>query len=143
MESLQNLFKICIVLYLGFFSYILYQILFYHQKRLLFIKTIFFFFLLAGIIVHVSNRYDIPIFNVYILFYLLGLYLARLSLSKLLQKQNKKFNTVLLPLKKWAKRILKIISIPPFIYWIKEKRRLHKYYKRHPNEKPKTIYELF
>ncbi len=143
MESLQNLLKICIVLYLGFFSYILYQILFYHQKRFLFIKTIFFFFLLAILIIHVSNQFDIPIFHIYILFYLLGLYLARLSLSKLLRKQNQKLDVVLQPLKKGIIKILKIISIPPFIYWLKEKRRLRKYYKRHPNEKPKTIYELF
>lgn len=143
MESLQALLKVLIVIYLGFFSYILYQILFYHQKRFLFIKTIFFFALLAAILIHVSNRYDIPIFHVYILFYLLGLFLARLAFSKPIRKHNKELNTILKPLKKGLYKLLKIISIPPFIYWIKEKLRLRKYYKRHPNEKPKTIYELF
>lgn len=143
MESLRNLLKILLVLYLGFFSYILYQILFFHQKRFLFIKTILYFSFLAGIIIHVSNRYSIPIFHIYILFYLLGIYLSKLAFSKLLKKHNKEFNTILIPFKKITLKVLKIISIPPFIYWIKEKLRLRKYYKRHPNEKPKTIYELF
>lgn len=143
MESLQALFKILLVLYLGFFSYILYQIVFYHQKRFLFIKTIFYFGFLSGIIIHISNQYDIPIFHIYILFYLLGLYLSKLAFSKLVLKHNKEFDTLLKPFKKWIYKIFKIISIPPFVYWIKEKRRLRKYYKRHPNKKPKTIYELF
>lgn len=143
MESLQNLFKICIVLYLGFFSYILYQILFYHQKRFLFLKTIIYFFFLAGIIIFVSNRYDIPIFHIYILFYLLGLYLARKLLSKMLYKYNKAFDLILLPLKSILRFICKTIMIPPLVYWIKNKRKLHKYYKTHPNKKPKSIYELF
>lgn len=143
MESLQALLKTAIVLYLGFFSYILYQIVFYHQKRFLFIKTVFYFGFLSGIIIHVSNHYEIPIFHIYILFYLLGLFLAKLTFSKLILKHNKEFNTILKPLKKGLYKLLKIISIPPFIYWIKEKRRLRKYYKRHPNKKPKSIYDLF
>lgn len=143
MESLQNLLKICIVMYLGFFSYILYQLLFYHQKRFLFLKTILFFFLLACILIHTSNRYDIPIFHIYILFYFLGLYLAKVSLSRLLRKYNDEFSTLLTPIKKWTLKIVKIITIPPFLYWLKEKRRLHKYYKEHPNQRPKSIYELF
>lgn len=143
MESLQALLKTLLVLYLGFFSYILYQLLFYHQKRFLFLKTIFFFSFLAGIIIHISNHYSIPIFHIYILFYLLGLYLAKLCFSKLIKKHNKEFDVLLKPAKKVLYKLLKIISVPPFIYWIKEKHRLRKYYKRHPNEKPKSIYELF
>ncbi|MDE6414036.1 MAG: hypothetical protein K2K48_01350 [Anaeroplasmataceae bacterium] len=143
MASLQALIKILLVLYLGIFSYILYQIIFYRQKRLLFIKTVLYFGFLSGLIIYVSNQYDIPIFHIYILFYLLGLYLAKLAFSKLILKRNIEINTLLKPLKKWIYKVFKIISIPPFIYWIKEKMRLRKYYKRHPNEKPKTIYELF
>lgn len=143
MESLHNLLKIGIVTYLGFFSYILYQIVFYRQKRFLFAKTILYFSFLAGIIIYVSNQYDIPIFHIYILFYLLGLYLARKSLSKMLRKYNKEFNLVVFPLKLIVHIIWKTILIPPFIYWIKNKRKLHKYYKSHPNKKPKSIYELF
>lgn len=143
MESLHDLLKALIVLYLGFFSYILYQILFYRQKRFLFPKTILFFLLLAIIIIQVSNRYSIPIFHVYILIYLLGLYVARKILAKPLIKYNIEFKKFISPIKKWSIKILKIISIPPFIYWIKKKRELHKYYKKHPNKKPKTIYDLF
>lgn len=143
MESLQNLFKICIIIYLGFFSYILYQILFYHQKRFLFTKTIVYFSFLAGIIIYVSNHYDIPIFHIYILFYLLGLYLAKKILSKKLRKYNKTLDTVLIPLKKLLHIICKILFIPPMLSWINQKRKLRKYYKTHPNKKPKSIYELF
>lgn len=143
MESLQNLLKICIIIYLGFFSYILYQILFYHQKRFLFTKTIVYFSFLAGIIIYVSNRYDIPVFHIYVLFYLLGLYLAKKILSNKLRKYNKALDTVLIPLKKVLRIICKIIFIPPMITWINQKRKLRKYYKAHPNKKPKSIYELF
>lgn len=143
MESLQALLKTLLILYLGFFSYILYQIVFYHQKRFLFLKTILYFSFLSGLIIHISNQYKIPIFHVYILFYFLGLVLGKLIFSKLILKHNKEVSVLLKLLKKWIYKLIKIISVPPFIYWIKEKRRLHKYYKRHPNKKPKSIYELF
>lgn len=143
MTSLYALLKILLILYFGFFSYILYQIVFYHQKRLLFFKTILYFFFLATLIIHISNQYDIPLFHAYILFYFLGLYLAKLSFSKLIHKYQKELNTLLKPMKRWIFLLLKIITISPILYWIKEKRKLHKYYKRHPNKKPKTIYELF
>ena len=115
MISLYNLLRIILVLYLGVFSYILYQFLFFHQKRFLFTKTILYFFVLAALIIKASNKYDISIFHIYILFYFLGLYLAKKGLSKYIKKHNTEFNSLLKPIKKYGYILLKIITIPPFI----------------------------
>lgn len=143
MTSLYDLIKVLIVLYLGFFSYILYQILFYRQRRFLFLKTILFFFILAIIIIKVANHYSIPIFHIYILIYLLGLYIAKKLLAVSLKKYNKALDMLIAPLKKHLIKLFKIISIPPFVYFLKKKIGLYRYYKKHPNKRPKSIYELF
>ena len=143
MESFYNLLRIFLMLYLGCFTYCLYQLLFYHQKRFLFIKTLVFFFVIAVIIIQAANKYEVKLFQAFILFYLLGILLSKKYLFKITNKQNQEFKMVLNPLKKIAKTVLKIICIPPLIKRLKEKHSLRKYYRLHPNLKPKSIYELF
>lgn len=143
MESFYTLLKICLILYFGCFTYLLYQILFYRQKRFLFIKTILFFFCIAVCMIHAINKYHILLFYAYMLFYLLGIYLSRKYLKNMIQKRNKETDILIKPLKKWSLIIFKIITIPPFTKYIKEKRRLHKEYRLYPNHRPKTIYDLF
>ena len=143
MVSFYNLLRVILMLYLGCFTYALYQLLFYHQKRFLFIKTIIFFFIIAILIIKASNKYDVILFHVYIIFYLIGILLAKKYLAKIVKRNNQEFNIILTPLKKLMRIVLKIICIPPIIKKIKEKRMQYKYYKLHPHLKPKSIYELF
>lgn len=143
MESLLNLFKIFICFYLGSFTYITYQILFYYQKRFLLIKTIIFFLIIAILIIKASNTYNIEIFHMYICGYLLGIILAKKYLSIHLFTLNKNFCNSLLPLKKPLIKIIKIILLPSFYPIVKDKIKLYLFYKKYPHLKPKTIYELF
>lgn len=143
MVALQDLFKTIIVIYLGLFSYILYQIIFYHQKKFLFLKTISFFSFLAYIIIKVINNFNIEIISIYFIFYIIGLLLGKKLFNKKMSKYNEKFTDFFNPLKKYIKRIIKKITIPSFIYNIKDKYELYKFYKRYPYKKPKSIYELF
>lgn len=143
MESFYTLLKVVLYIYLGTFSYILYQLLFYHQKRFLFIKTIFYFGFLAYVLIQISNRYHIFILHVYLLFYFLGFYLSRRYFKDMIEKNNKEFRLFIRPLKSKLFLLLKWASIPPFYYFIKQKLELNRHYKKHPNLKPKTIYELF
>ncbi len=143
MVALNDLYKTIIVIYLGSFSYILYQIIFYHQKKFLFIKTIFYFSFLAYNIIHIINKYDINIISIYFIFYIFGLFLANKLFYKNIKNNNKLFDIFLIPLKKIFLKIIKFITIPPFIYIIKDRYELHKFYKRYPYKKPISIYYLF
>lgn len=143
MTSFYTLLKIILILYLGCFTYLLYQLLFYHQKRFLFIKTILFFYIMAICIIQAMNKYHILLFYTYFIFYLLGIYLAWKYLKPLIMKRNIEFNQILKPLKKQSLILLKIITIPPFTKNIKAKIKLHKEYQIYPNHRPKSIYELF
>ena len=141
MDSLINLFKALLYFYLGFFTYITYQILFYHQKKFIFIKTIIFFFSLAIIIINISNKYNIDTFHMYIFIFILGIIIARKLLKKIILKTNTIFTINMKPIKKLLIKILKIIAIPSFYPIIKQLINKYKYYKIHPHHKPKTIYE--
>lgn len=143
MTSFYNLLRIFLMLYLGLFTYSLYQLLFFHQKRFLFIKTILFFFCIAILVIKIDNKYDVFLFHAYIFFYLAGILLSKKYLGKIIKKQNKEVNLLLSPFKKICYTFLKICCIPPFIYLIKKQIRLHKYYQLHPHLKPKSIYELY
>lgn len=143
MAALNDLYKTIIVIYLGLFSYILYQIIFYHQKKFLFTKTIFYFSLLAFIIIKIINNYSINIVSIYFIFYILGLVLANKLFYKKINNYNKSLNFFLLPFKKIIRIIIKLLIIPSFVYIIKDRYELHKFYKRYPYKKPISIYYLF
>ena len=143
MESFYNLFKIIIYFYLGSFTYITYQILFYHQKKYLFIKTILFFILISILLIKASNTFDIQIFEMYIFCYLIGIILAKKYLHKHLLILNKEFSNYLSTFKKPLTKFLKILLLPSFYPILKNKFQNYLFYKKHPHLKPKTIYELF
>lgn len=143
MVSFYNLLRVLLLLYLGIFTYILYQLLFYHQKRFILVKTILFFSCLAVITIWAANKYHIVLFHIYLLFYFVGIYLGRVFFSAQLKQYNYQFKQFITPIKLKLFQFFKWITIPPIVYKIKEKRKLKKFYKLHPNLKPKTIYELF
>ncbi len=143
MVALEDLYKTIIIIYLGIFSYILYQIIFYHQKKFLFVKTIFYFSFLAFIIIKIINNYNINIISIYFVFYILGIFLADKFFYKKINTYNKAFIIFLIPFKKIIKKIIKILMIPYFGYILKDKYELHKFYKRYPYKKPISIYYLF
>ncbi len=143
MESFYTLLKIILILYLGCFTYLLYQMLFYHQKRFLFLKTICFFFCMAVLMIQAMNHYHIILFYTYFIFYLLGIYLTRKFLKNNIMKINQELKKNLKPIQKYCCKLFKTISIPPVVYYLKEQNQKRKYYKLHPDKKPKTPYELF
>ena len=143
MTSFLNLLKLLILIYLGLITYIAYQIIFFRQKKLLFIKTIIFFFNCAILLIYISNKYHIYLFHVYLIFYFLGIIIGKKILSKRILLINKEVDPLISKLKIMIKKLLKIISIPPFFYYAKNKINLYFYYKKYPYLKPKSLYELF
>ena len=91
MVSFYNLLRVLLLLYLGIFTYILYQLIFYHQKRFILVKTILFFSCLAVITIWAANKYHIVLFHVYLLFYFVGIYLGRVFFSAQLKQYNYQF----------------------------------------------------
>lgn len=144
MTSIIILLKIILFIYLGSFTYITYQIFFYFQKRFLMIKTLFFFFVLAYLIIHISNKYNITFFIGFLFFYILGFYMAKHIFKEKIYKNVIIVDSfIYTPLKK-----LLIFTIKKAIFFsnikiLKKKIKLHIYYKKHPHKKPKSIYELF
>ncbi len=143
MESLFNVLKVLLCIYLGVFTHLLYQLLFYHQKRFLFLKTLLFFGIIAVLMIHMANKFHILLFHMYLLFYGLGLYLSKRYLASSVLKKNKAFQAFLKPLEKKLFSILIKLSLPPFYSEIKAKIKTYRYYRKYPYLKPKTIYELF
>ena len=144
MESLITLLKIVLYIYLGLFTYISYQILFYYHKKFILIKTFSFFFFIALLIIKISNKYNITFFVGYLFFYMLGIYLSRLFLKPKIHKNTKLVKYFLIiPLKnKFFLFVRKSIFFDSIIK-LKEYIKLYFYYKKFPYKKPKTIYELF
>lgn len=143
MESLYNLFRILIVIYLGFFTYICYQLIFFFQKKLLFIKTITYFFVLAIIIIKTINKYQITNTLQYLIFYFSGIILAKKFLKSIILENNKTIKYCLDRFKKPFITFIKRLIIPPLITRIIKQMKLKKYYKKYPHKKPPSIYELF
>lgn len=144
MESFYTLFKIFIYIYLGSFTYITYQIIFNFNKKFLLIKTLSFFFVLALLIIKISNKYDVVFFVGYLFFYFLGIYLSRLFLKTKILKNTKLVKHLLvIPLKKQLLFFSKKIIFYEQIISVKKRVKLYFYYKKYPYKKPKSIYELF
>ena len=144
MTSLITLLKILLFIYLGSFTYITYQILFYFQKKFLIIKTLIFFFLIATLIIHLSNKYDVIFFGGYLFFYILGIIITRYILKPKIFKNAKVVEYFLyIPLKKHLINLIKYAFFYSYFINLKNKIKLYKYYKKYPHKKPKSIYELF
>ena len=144
MTSLITLLKILLFIYLGSFTYITYQILFYFQKKFLIIKTLLFFFLIAILIIHLSNKYDVIFFGGYLFFYILGIIITRHILKPKIFKNAKVVEYFLyIPLKKRLINLIKYAFFYSSFINLKNKIKLYKYYKKYPHKKPKSIYELF
>ena len=144
MTSLITLLKILLFIYLGSFTYITYQIIFYFQKKLIIIKTLSFFFLIALLIIHTSNKYDVVFFIGYLFFYIIGIIIARHFLKTKIHKNTKLVKHLLyIPFKKCLIIFIKKAIFYSYILKLKNKIKMYKYYKKYPHKKPKSIYELF
>lgn len=143
MESLYQLLYVCLYLYLGCFTHIVYSILFFYQKRLRFIKTVLFFFLIACLWIYLSNAYDITFRYIYLLVYLLGLALSYKLLEAYLQKLNTLYLQFLTIVKYKVYYILKLLLIPPLYYYIRCRIYTKHYYRKHPWLKPLSSKRLF
>ena len=144
MESLITLLRIFLFTYLGFFTYISYQIIFYFHKRFLVIKTFSFFFVLSLLIIKISNKYDVIFFVGYLFFYMIGIYTSRIFLkTKIHQNAKLVKHFLIIPFKKQLIKFIKIIVYYNSLNKLKNYIKSQIYYRKHPYKRPKTIYELF
>ena len=143
MESLRYLLYSILACYLGSFSYILYQILFYQQKRFIFIKIICYFSFIAYLIIKLKNKYSITPIFAYFIIYIAGMIIARKTFRTYLLNMSKEYTTHKITVLYKFYYLLILLITPPFFYLISCKIRQHKYYKKYPQDKKRTIYELF
>lgn len=143
MESLVYLFHIFLIIYLGSFLYITYQILFYFQNKFIFIKLFFFFTFIAYILIKVKSKYNISLLYQYIIFFFLGIYLGRKSFRNYLLTINSGIKGIVDNYLYKIKYLLKILFIPPVFFYLYCYFKTYIYYLEHPHLKPKDEYYLF
>lgn len=115
MKSLYELLYLLLYLYLGSVTYILFSLIFYHQKKLIIIKTIIFFIAIGILWIYLSNKYFITFNYFYFLSYIIGIIIAKYLFNNTLLKLNKEINKLLIELN----YLIKLLIIPPIIYKIK------------------------
>ncbi len=143
MESLKQLIYLSLYLYFGIFTHLTYTTIFYYQKRFRLLKTLGYFFGIAVLWIHISNRYSIPFYPIYPFLYVFGYYLSfrffQTYLIKIHTQYLKFFHKAKWKLLYW----LKLLCIPPFIYTIRCFIYQKLYYHKHPWLKPLTLKRLF
>lgn len=143
MESLKQLLYLCLYFYLGFITYICYSIIFYYQKKFIFIKIVIYFLLIAYIWIHISNKYLIDFNYFFVISYIIGFLISECLFEKYLNKLNKKYIKVLVILKDLGIYLFKIAMIPPVYNKIKCYIFKKIYYHKYPWLKPLDLKRLF
>lgn len=143
MESLYQLLYLCLYLYLGIFTHLVYSILFFYQKRLIFIKTILFFFFIAYLWIRITNTYDIVFNYLYPISYILGFILSENLFKENLKKLNTKYLQFLNSAKWLLFYYLRRIAVPPIYDYIRCRIYTKYYFHKHPWLKPLGIKRLF
>lgn len=143
MNSINQLFHILIFLYLGFFTHITFSTIMFYQKKFKLLKAIFIFSIIAYIIIMVTYKYSITINSILLIIYILGITISFNLFEKWLIKINSKYKIILILLSYKLKYIIKLISIPPFYYYVKCKFYTLNYYHNHKWLKPIGIKRLF
>lgn len=143
MQSLTYLLYIIISIYMGSFLYITYQILFFQQKRFIFIKMIIYFSFIANLIIKLKYKLKTELILPYAMFFLLGIYLGRKSFRNYLLMINKDIKNIIDNTLYKLVYLLKILLIPPISYFLYCKIKMFFYFQKNPHFKPKSIYELF
>jgi|GEM_PF-1777099 len=143
MESLHQLLHLLLYTYLGFFTHIAYNIIFYYQKRFITIKAIIFFLGIAYLWIDISNDFNIEFNYIFFIFYLLGFLLSHKLFEEYLNSLNIVYKRYLKLIIKRTLYYLKLIAIPPIYYHIKCFIYTKAYYHKHPWLKPLSIKRLF
>lgn len=115
MKSLLELLYLLLFLYLGSVTYILFSLIFYHQKRFLIIKNIIFFLLIGILWIYISNKYCINYNYLYFISFIIGTILSKYFFEESLIKFNKLISYFLIEFNYY----IKLLIIPPIIYKIK------------------------
>ncbi len=115
MKSLLELLYLLLFLYLGSVTYILFSLIFYHQKRFLIIKNIIFFLLIGILWIYISNKYFISYNYFYFISFIIGTILSKYFFEESLIKFNKLISYFLIEFNYY----IKLLIIPPIIYKIK------------------------
>ncbi len=143
MDSLLQLFYISLYLYLGFFTHIAYTIVFFYQKRFIFLKILFFFSFIAYIWIKITNKYNVSFHFILGIIYGIGIILSYLLFEKKLNKLNSKYIIYLHKMKDRIWYLIKIGITPSFFYTIHCYIYKKIYYRKHPWLKPIGIKKLF
>ena len=72
MQSLQQLLYLALYFYLGSFTHITYDTIFFYQKKLLLIKHIIFFSFIAFLWISIANKFSIQMIYIYYIIFIVG-----------------------------------------------------------------------
>ncbi len=128
MKSLYELIYLLLYFYLGMFTFISYTLLFYHQKRFLFIKNIIYFILISILWIYLTNKYKINFNIIYFIIYLIGYIISFKLFNNKLNEINKSLNIIIINIA----YIIKLIISPPLINTIKCHLYKYKLFKKYP-----------
>ena len=135
MDSLNNLFISLKSIYLGSFFYITYQMIFYHQKKFLLIKTLIYFTFITFLIIKIKSTYNFN-FILYIgVFFILGVFMGRKIFKDSLIKYNKPIKNFNDYISLNLKYYFKLLLIPPITYFVYCKIKTFIFYKKNPRLK--------
>ena len=140
MNSLNQLLQIMLVLYLGIFTYLIYQIIFYNQHKFLFIKHLLFFYFISKIWINISSKYYLDFKIIFIIIYILGIFISTYILSTYIEKLNIDFYNMFYY---EVRYLIILLIVPPILYIIRRNIYKYIYYIKHPWLKPIGIKRLF
>lgn len=139
MDSINQLIHLIIYLYFGAFSYVLFNIIFFHQRKLLTIKVILLFSFIFYLLLKINYKYEIEFNFILLISFLIGFILA----IKLLDKMLLNINNRMIYIIDLIKFLLNILFNPPIIKYLKCIIHTKHIYIKYPYLKPKGIEYLF
>ncbi len=136
MDSLIQLYYILANIYFGLCTYLVYDFLFYTQKKLLIIKSIIFYSLIAYLYIILSEKLLIEHNSILIGFYIIGYFLGRKLLKKNIMELSDNFYSLIKAIFKFIKPIIITAFYPPIFKFlinhiknkrIERKKRFYRY----------------
>lgn len=143
MQSLQQLLYLALYFYLGSFTHITYDTIFFYQKKLLLIKHIIFFSFIAFLWISIANKFSIQMIYIYYIIFIVGYTISYKIFHSYITETNTIYKAYIDKFKIFLFYYIKLLLMPPLYNYIKCKIYMKSYYHKYPYLKPIGIKRLF